>query len=85
MSRYTVTYGNVAQDDLAREWLRATDRRSVTKATHEIDRILANEPHSKGTDVSEGLRKLIVEPLVVQFSVEEADRRVTIWSVRSTC
>jgi hypothetical protein len=84
MSRYTVTYGIVAQDDIAREWLQATDRRSVTKATHEIDRLLAIELLSKGKDVCEGLRKLIVEPLAVQFSVEEADRRVTIWSVRRT-
>jgi hypothetical protein len=73
MSRYTVTYAIVAQADLAREWLQATDRRSVTKATHEIDRILADEPLNKGKDVSEGLRKLTVGPLAVQFSVEEPD------------
>jgi hypothetical protein len=84
MKQYTVTYATVAQDDLARQWLAASDRSAVAKATNEIDRILANSPSTKRTELHEGLRTLTVEPLTTQFSVEEDDKRVTIWSVRST-
>jgi hypothetical protein len=83
MIRYTVTYSQDALSALAREWLAAADRSAVTVAGDEVERQLAIDATNKGEEVREGLRRLVVPPLRVQVSVEEQDRTVTIWSVRS--
>ena len=82
MTRYTVTYTSIAENDLTREWLNAPDRIAVNQAAYQIDRELKSDASQKGTEVREGLRQLVVPPLKVQFTVEEDDRTVTIWSVR---
>lgn len=38
--RYTVNWRSKAQDELARIWLRASNRRAVTDAANRIDRLL---------------------------------------------
>ena len=83
-AQYTVIWWQPALDDLAMLWVDASDREAVTATANEIDRVLAAAPSNKGIAVREGLRKLSVEPLEVQFSVEEDDCRVIIWSVRRT-
>jgi plasmid stabilization system protein ParE len=82
MIHYTVTYVEDARDQLALIWLAAQDRSAVANADNEIDRVLCEDAQRMGTEVHEGLRQLVVPPLKVQFTVEEDDRRVTIWSVR---
>jgi hypothetical protein len=81
MTRYTVIYTRSALQALAREWLNATDRRAITRAGDEIDRQLLFDAPEQGEPVREGLRRFLVYPLQMQFSVEENDRMVTIWSV----
>jgi hypothetical protein len=81
MIRYTVTYSDSALQALAREWTKSSDRQAITVAGDEIDRQLLFDAPAKGDWVREGLRRLIVHPLQVQFSVDENDRKVTIWSV----
>ena len=81
MTRYTVTWVPNAQDELAQIWLDAPDRQAVTAATHRIDRELAEDAPTKGTEVSEGLRELIVPPLKVLFTASEADRLVVVAKV----
>jgi hypothetical protein len=78
-----VTFTRDALDSLAREWLNATDRNAVAHAGDEIERRLASDPHHNGTDVREGLRQIMLHPLKVQFTIEEDDRLVTIWTVRT--
>ena len=82
MIRYTVTFTRRARDALAREWLNATDRRAITRAGDEIDHQLHFNASEKGEEVREGLRRVIVTPLSAQFSVDEGDRMVTVWSIR---
>ena len=82
MTRYTVTYTPDAFDALARIWLDASNREAVAVAGDEIDRVLAEDATQKGFSSGRGYRQLIVSPLVVDFSVEEGDRMVTIWSLR---
>ena len=83
MIRYTVTYTRNALSALAREWLNAADRRAVTDAGDEVDRQLAFDAPDKGEEVREGLRRLVVPPLQVQYTVHENDRTVTVWTVRA--
>jgi plasmid stabilization system protein ParE len=82
MTRYTVTATHKAESDLAELWLRAFDRASVTVAADRIDQILREDAPRRGCTATHGLRQLIVAPLIADFTVEEDDRRVTIWAIR---
>jgi hypothetical protein len=44
--------------------------------------MLSEDAPLKGCEGPFGMRQLIVSPLVVEFSVYEADRIVAIWSFR---
>jgi hypothetical protein len=83
MTRYTVVWLQDAQAQLSRTWLEAPDRQLVTNAVSAIDAELRTQPHSKGSPLSEGLRKLRVPPLEVAFAVREADRIVEVSSAKA--
>jgi hypothetical protein len=83
MTRFTVSWRPEVQEDLAGIWLAAADRPAITFAADRIDQLLANDPTTQGNEVSEGLRAIAVDPLVVYFTVSEADRLVTVWAVRA--
>jgi len=82
MKPFTVVWYRDAQDDLANLWLTAVDPGAVTRSADEIDRRLAHDPISAVEAEHEGLCCLSVAPLVVQFTVDELDRKVTVWTVR---
>lgn len=63
-----------AEDELADLWVRAADRAAVTVAQAEIERRLTRNPLTEGEELSEGLWKVAVDPLVAYFEVD-ADRR----------
>jgi len=81
MTRYTVVWHQGAHDELARLWLDAPDRNAVRQAADAVDRELGTDAAGKGAPVSEDLRRLIVPPLRVLFSVSEADRMVRVLGV----
>jgi plasmid stabilization system protein ParE len=78
MSRFTVVWTREAKDQLADIWTNATDRADVTAAAAAIDAGLLLDVADRGAPLSEGLRKLVVPPLVALFSVSEPDRLVEI-------
>jgi hypothetical protein len=82
MTRYTVTYARQALQALARLWLNAVDRRAITNAGHIVDQSLREDARQKGSPIGLQYRQLIVAPLVVDFTVDEEDRIVTVWTVR---
>ena len=82
MTQYTVAYGGTTQADLALIWLNSLDRSAVTRASNAIDAQLKFDASQKGQLVSEGLRQLEVTPLIVQFTVDEGGRIVTVWTIR---
>ena len=79
--RYTVLWSPEAERRLAEIWLEAADRNAVAAAQGTIDDELATGPESKGTEVSEGLRRFKVEPLVVLFEIQPGDRSVKVTAV----
>ena len=81
MTRYTTVWHDSAKSTLARLWLAAADRQSITIAADAIDRELTRDPGVKGTMAEEDLRELIVPPLRVLFSVTEPDRLVKVTTV----
>ena len=80
--RYTVTYTQDALDALARQWIAARNQASMAHAGDEIDRILSEDAPQRGCKADRGFRQLIVAPLIVEFIVEDDDRKVVVWSVR---
>jgi len=80
--RFTVAWKPWAKERLAEIWIEATDRRSVSSAANEIDRLLRNDPQSRGESRDEFSRILIVLPLAVVYEIHERDRMVSVLSVR---
>lgn len=74
---YYVEWTPTAHDLLERFWMAAGDPRLVLRAANAIDAILARDPHSADVVVGDE-NTLIVEPLAVDFHVDEARRRVLI-------
>jgi hypothetical protein len=77
---YHVHWTPAAHDLLERIWMSAADPRLVLRAANAIDHTLSEDPWS--SDVVLGDEKtLIVEPLAVDFEVDELRRRVLILHV----
>jgi hypothetical protein len=56
--------------------------RILAAAADTIDKLLRDDATQRGGTATHGLRQLIIPPLIADFSVEENDRMVTIWSIR---
>ncbi|HJT75848.1 MAG TPA: type II toxin-antitoxin system RelE/ParE family toxin [Gemmataceae bacterium] len=79
---YEVDWPNDVLATLAAVWVRTRDRKGVTVAQAAIDQALLSDPRGSGTPVSEGLYRIEVLPLRVQFEISEDDHVVTVVSVR---
>ena len=82
MKEYTVIWWQAADDELARLWLDSSDRAQITEAARGIDLWLSRQGASAGKEIHEGLCALEVDPLRVQYSVEQDDRTIRVWTVR---
>lgn len=82
MRKITVVWYRDAQADLADLWMSAANPGAITLGADEIDRLLAHDPKSAIERNHEGLCSLTVEPLQVQYSFDELDCKVTVWTVR---
>lgn len=79
--KYTVGWTPGAKHDLARFWLGARDRISIGEASEAIERQLSTDPLNAGESRVGRFRVLIVEPLVVVYSVQPEDRLVKVVQV----
>lgn len=77
---YSVDSEIEARNELASVWMSASslDRKAITAAQAEIDRLLAFDPISKGSLLSEGLYAINFPPLRVLFEVSEESRMVNV-------
>jgi hypothetical protein len=79
--KYTVVWRQSALDDLAEIWLSELDRESVSLAANTVDRILLDDPQSKGDEFF-GDWLLTVDRLDVTYTIVDADRIVRVLQVR---
>jgi len=79
--KFTVVWVPLAEQKLARLWLRASDRSAVSKAAYEIDAFLKTSPLSAGEARSSDQRLLHAAPLAVRYSVSPDDRLVKVVDV----
>ena len=84
MNPYTVDWTDDAVDELTNIWMQAADPDAVTAAQSTIDTLLSRAPLHHGTEESEGLRRLVVPPLRVLYSLDQARRYVEVSSVKRT-
>ncbi|HEV3143931.1 MAG TPA: hypothetical protein VGZ47_08620 [Gemmataceae bacterium] len=75
--RFTVVWSKAAQDRLAEIWIAAANRRTITLAADQIDRLLAVSPLSIGTDFGDD-RILSINPLSVVYTVSAPDCLVSV-------
>jgi hypothetical protein len=75
--RFTVVWSKAAQDRLAEIWMAAADRRAISLAADQIDRLLAVSPLSFGADFG-GDRILTIDPLSVIYTASAPDCLVTV-------
>ncbi len=78
---YTVLWKPAAEQQLAQLWTEAADRGAVAAAADQIDGLLRSNPQTKGESRLPPMRILIVQPLVVNFQIQEADRTVLVSDV----
>lgn len=69
MTRYTVTWHQDAEQDLASLWISATDRDDITQAVQAIDLALSSASGSVGDQIAEGLYGLNAPPLRVLYVI----------------
>jgi hypothetical protein len=81
--RFSLTWDEAAQGELADIWMYAPDRQDVTRAANEIDRLLRLRPLVVGEEFGTD-RTLAVPPLEVLYTVSPDDCRVWVRSVWRT-
>ena len=79
--KYTVTSTTLADEQLAKIWIYASDRQTVTKAFDQIEACLKNDAHLQGRSHPSGWRVMVEPPLIVSFRVSEDDRLVKVLSI----
>jgi len=79
--KYTVVGTTLADDQLARLWLTASDRQKVSDAFDRVESALKNDAHIAGRLHPGGWRVIAEAPIIVSFTVSQQDRLVTILSV----
>jgi hypothetical protein len=77
---YDVAWKADAQNSLAGLWIIAPDRNAVTRAVHQLEQSLANDPTS-GDHVAEGLFKLRIAPVTLYYEIDAAHRSVDVTGV----
>ena len=77
---FTVVWLPSARDELAELWLHAADRQAVSRAANTMDRLLREDPQTRGQPLF-GHRVLAVEPLTIAFDVSADDRMVTVTQI----
>jgi hypothetical protein len=83
MKGFTVVWPPDAQNELAQLWTdNVAQRREITWAADEIDRLLAIKPLQLGEAVSSHARQYLEPPLKVLFTVSEQDCLVKVLYVK---
>ncbi len=84
---FEVVWIQAALDDLAAIWTTGDSalRQRVTVATHQLDQALASNPNEEGESRDAGDRVCFIDPLGIEFEIDEERSRVFVlhvWQVR---
>ena len=79
--KYTVVWNRRATNDLAQLWMDGDDRSDIAAASNYIDEQLSRDPFLEQCEVVNRIGALIVDPLGVDYWINEPDRIVTVFAV----
>ena len=82
MRLYQVEWDAVAVVQLARIWMAAVQPATITSDQAEVDRLLSRDPFQHGRHLSEGLYRIQVGSLLINFTVAADARIVNVTWVR---
>jgi hypothetical protein len=78
MRKYKVIWLPSADDQLMVYWMAAKDRDAVAAAQYLIDKQLERDPRHLGQELSEGLWKIYLAPLLAFYEIDEPNGRVVV-------
>lgn len=81
---FTIFWKPDAEERLAAIWMTATDRRAVTRDSHELELVLEMFPGSAGEVSFDTVRVFTFGSLTVEYEMYEAERQVLIMEVWRT-
>jgi hypothetical protein len=79
--KFTVVASAIADDQLARVWLEASDLQRMTEAYNRIESVLRHDALRAGRLHPGGWRVLSERPIIVSYRVSDDDRLVKVLSV----
>jgi hypothetical protein len=79
---FTVIWLKSARQQLADIWLRANDRKSLSRTVDKFDMALKSNPATIVADDREGLRIATLPGLRIVFTITEDDRLVHVVRIR---
>jgi plasmid stabilization system protein ParE len=79
---FEVVWTPAAEAELARIWMDTDNRRAITAAAAETDRLLATTPHDVGESREGRSWILFVWPLAVFYEVDANAKRVLVRRIR---
>lgn len=81
MTKRTVVWDKLAENELASIWLGSGQSQSVTQASYAIDRDLTKDAERYGSPLVEGLMVIERPPLRAVFVIEPDDMLVRVLSL----
>jgi hypothetical protein len=80
---YRVEWVDAALKELAADWERADSglRLAITRAAHEIDSVLADNPRGEGESRPNGRRILHIPPIGLFYRLEADGQTVTVLQI----
>jgi hypothetical protein len=79
--KWTVVWTKDAENELAKLWVDASDRDTITSAGNAVDAWLSRDPYSNSESRDGSTRVMIPAPLAVAYDVSAEDCMVTVWAV----
>ncbi len=79
---FEVRLRDSAADEMLVQYVRAANKPAIFAASGRIERELGDDPHSAGEERGGNTRVLVVRPLLVMYSIDDAERVVFIERIR---
>jgi hypothetical protein len=82
VSAFTVDWDDDALQLLAAVWMQAADKQDVSDAIDAAEALLARDPLANGRTLSEGLYRIDVPPVIINYTVDTGAHHVEIVWIR---
>jgi hypothetical protein len=82
MQPYTVVWSKIMDDQILEIWLdHPEERRAISTAVNDISKKLRRSPQTTGTHLFDTVYALTVDPLHIEYEINDGDRQVVVLAV----